>query len=51
MAMGTADRALVSVVSILGVGLGAFVRLYKRDSVAVPVGSGPSAVRPQAGHP
>jgi hypothetical protein len=44
-------RALVSVVSILRVGLGAFMRFYERDPVAVPVRSGPSARRPQAGHP
>jgi hypothetical protein len=44
-------RALVSVASIVRVGLGAFMRFYERDPVAVPVRSGPSARRPQAGHP
>jgi len=43
-------RALVSVVSIVRVGLGVFMRFCERDRSAVPVRSGPSG-RPQAGHP
>jgi hypothetical protein len=47
---GAQLRALVSVVSIVRVGLDAFMRFRGRDRSAVPVRSGPSAGRPQAGH-